>query len=357
MRTTGPLVLLCASLLTVAPAAGQPATPACDTLEVRRYDFWVGEWDVDNHNRAPSEPDGPLYPTGTATDRVYAILGGCAIVEHWEGALSWDHVLGFSVRAWDPERERWVAVLSWPSPAGTGFSVMEGDFDDGEGRLEAERTAPDGSPFRIRFRFADVTADSFRWIGARSTDDGDTWREFWTMDFERRDPVADRAVLNGPTRRIAERCADERARAFDFAIGDWVGEESRVGPGGEREVAPIELRAWSIMEGCAVMAFEGEGPPEDVFSVAAWVPAEERWVAYSIRRGDPRFRRWVGPTDPAGDGALTSAGRVGEDSPGRSRVRTTWTALSADRWRRVTATSSDGGATWRTVASAELERR
>lgn len=360
MRPTAPVVLLSASLLAAAPASAQTAAPACDTPEQRRYDFWIGEWDVENHNRDPADPDGPLHPTGRATDRVYAILGGCAIVEHWEGALVWDHVLGFSVRAYDPARGRWVAVLSWPSPAGAGFSVMEGTFVDGEGRLEAERTTPDGQPFRVRFRFADAAADSFRWIGARSTDAGETWREFWTMDFRRRDPVAAAGVLNGPTRRIAERCAAERARAFDFAIGDWAGEETRVAADGGEEARPISIRAWSIMEGCALMTFEGDGdgPPDDVFRVAAYVPAEERWVAYSLRRDDPRFRRWEGPADAAGDGTLTSAGRIGEEAAGEATpTRTTWTPLTEDRWRRETSVSTDGGATWSTVARVELERR
>lgn len=361
MRLAAPVVFLFfATVLAATPADAQPTPPACDSPEARRYDFWIGEWDVENHNRDPAEFDGPLHPTGSATDRVHAILGGCAIVEHWEGALSWDHVLGFSVRAFDPERERWVAVLNWPSPAGAGFSVLEGTFEDGEGHLRAERTTPDGRPFRMWFRFADVAPDSFRWIGARSNDAGETWREFWTMEFRRRDPVSRAAVLNGPTRRIADRCSDERARALDFAIGDWAGEETIVGSDGREQTRPVAARVWSIMEGCAVMVFEGEGegPVDDAFRVASYVPAEERWVAWSIRRDDPRFRRWEGPTDAGKDGSLTSTGRVGEEGTAADRrVRTTWTEFPDDRWRRETAVSSDGGATWRTVATAELERR
>lgn len=342
-------------LLTLAPSVA--AQPSCPSVEARAYDFWIGEWDVDNANRSPASPDAGLVPTGAGTDRVHAILGGCAIVEHWEGALTWDHVLGFSVRAYDAEREKWVAVLNWPGPAGPSFTVFRGAFEGGEGNLRGERWTPEGT-IRSWFRFVDVEDDAFRWIGARARGE-EPYREFWTMDFRRRDPVTDAALVNGPTRRIAERCSDPRARALDFAIGDWAGEETLVAGEEETTTRPIRIRAWSIMEGCAVTVLEGggEGEPEDAFAVAAYVPDLGRWVAFSIRREEPVFRRWDGPSEPSGDGTLVSGGLMERAAAGDPFLRVEWTSTSADRLRRVISRSDDDGATWRTLSTAELDRR
>lgn len=364
VRRTAALAALLALAL-AHPASGQDAAdpaadgraPSCPEPEARGYDFWIGEWDVENRNRNPQNPDAGLFPTGSATNRVHAILDGCAIVEHWEGALVWDHVLGFSVRAYDPERGTWVAVLNWPSPQGPGFSLLEGIFEDGAGNLRAERETPNGT-VRLWFRFADIEDDAFRWIGSRAPGD-EPWREFWTMEFRRRDPVTDGGLVNGPTRRIADRCAGERHRDYDFAIGDWAGEETVTGADGEETTRPVAVRVWSIMEGCALVVFEGEddGEPDDAFAVASYVPGDERWVAYSIERGGPVFRRWDGPADPAGPEPLESGSRVGESDPDAPLLKTAWTPLSADRWGREVSASTDGGETWRTIATVELERR
>lgn len=115
--------------VSVAPLfAGE--RPHCDRPEARQFDFWSGEWDVANRHRNPRAPeDRTWHDTGRGTDRVYPVLDGCAIVEHWEGHLVFDHVLGFSVRAWDPEKEAWVILLNWPTREGPGFALLEGRFE------------------------------------------------------------------------------------------------------------------------------------------------------------------------------------------------------------------------------------
>ena len=58
------------------PAAGSAATPApkpCSSPEYRQFDFWLGDWDVTEAGK----------PAGT--NRITAILGGCAVREEWKG--------------------------------------------------------------------------------------------------------------------------------------------------------------------------------------------------------------------------------------------------------------------------------
>lgn len=331
-------------------STGRDTEIACDAPGAREFDFWIGEWDVANRHRNPEKPeDDTWYETGLGTDRVHAILDGCAIVEHWDGALSFAHVRGFSVRAWDPEKRAWVLVLNWPSPRGPFFSVLEGGFEDGIGRFYNEVTGPDGNPVRVRYTFSDIGPDRLRWTGARSTDGGRAWRGFWRMEFRRRDPVADRALFHAPTRRIAERCARDRARVFDFLAGDWRGSEVPLAEPGEPR--QIEIRAFPILEGCAIMEFVRLGKGEadrKRFRVRSFLPEEERWVLYSLDRERPVFRRWESPD--AEDLALVS------ERPDGTLERIAWTPLSDDAYRRERSISEDGGSTWRPVARAEMER-
>lgn len=371
-------VLAAAGAATLAPAPPAAAWPHshpeessdCPAPEPREFDFWIGEWDVTNRQRNPAAPDDTtLYETGPATSRVYPILGGCAIVEHWEGDLVYGRVLGFSVRAWDPGRRVWTLLLEWPSPSAARFSTLDGRFEDGVGSFARERS--DGS--LVRYRFLDIEPRSFRWEGAASDDGGRSWSRFWVMDFRRREPPGARALLNGPS-RTTDRCPSERARAYDFLLGVWRGEERRLAPDGTtRQTRVIALEAWSILDGCAVMDFvtygsaeraSGEaarGPggaerepggaaPADRFRVRSFVASEDRWVQYSLDRDDPVFVRWSAST--AEDLVLTTT--RGEEET-LERVR--WLEVAPDRFRRDHAVSEDGGRTWRTIAEAELERR
>ncbi len=97
-RSATVVILAC-----MLPAAAWPQQPsasgaACDWPESREFDFWIGEWEVLNRHRAQGQDDPTWYQTGMATDRVFAAVGGCATVERWYGKLSFDEIVGFSVR-------------------------------------------------------------------------------------------------------------------------------------------------------------------------------------------------------------------------------------------------------------------
>ncbi len=80
-------------------------------LEARQFDFWPGEWDVVSRNRRPDDPQ--WYTTGAATNRVYAVVDGCGIVEHWRGEAFGQFIVGFSLRADITDRSfRWQQDLS-----------------------------------------------------------------------------------------------------------------------------------------------------------------------------------------------------------------------------------------------------
>ena len=171
LATTAILINLLLSLWT-APATAQSndePPPACPAPEARQFDFWIGDWDINNRHRNPQTPDDPTwFDTGAATNRVYAILDGCAIVEHWMGRLIFATIHGFSVRAYDPAKEQWVQyAIDNQTPV---FERAQGSFEDGTATLT---TQADAALFRETW--SPRSADKVLWKRETSTDDGASW--------------------------------------------------------------------------------------------------------------------------------------------------------------------------------------
>lgn len=312
----------------------------CSAPEQRAFDFWIGSWDVLNRNR---RPEGVLFhETGRATNRVYAVVGGCAIVEHWRGRAISRFIVGFSLRAWDPASREWRLVLLWPTTGKPSFGELRGEFRHGRGEFSLEREGPAGDPVINRFTFSDITANSLRWENATSRDGGRSWTGSWIMEFTRRDPVADGVLWNGPS-MTTRRCAGEEHRRFDSLLGEWSGERTDA----EGRASPVTVELVRILEGCAVMerVRSREGNWE-AFRVRAYEPDPGRWVEYGLD-SERRIlvRREAGPgddlvfrdVDPA-DGNLTRTRWEldGEGSP-------LWIVESADSpegdWSRQASVS------------------
>jgi hypothetical protein len=315
-------------LALAAPLPGQ-TPPRCPEPQAREFDFWLGEWDVENRQRNPqaSLGDTTLYATGSATDEVHPVLGGCAIVEHWFGELTHTTQRGFSVRAWEPERERWVLWLVWPGPAGVAFGRLEGTFANGRGEFRSERTGPRG-PITTRFRFSDIEPDAFTWSGAFAPAGGD-WTRFWVMDFTRRREGGPLGPFNGMDGGL-DACPEPEARAFDFLVGSWRSEDDTV-----------ELKARTILDGCALSQEESRfagGETRLRYAVRARETAAGAWAMVAIDDEDRGFSRWT--ADAGGDLRLL-------DEAGLRRVR--YEDVGADTFTRVEEASRDGGATWAIV--------
>lgn len=329
------------------PAAAQStASSPCSSPEARQFDFWLGDWDVRNLHRNPQTPDNPAwYDTGTATNRVYAILDGCAIVEHWMGQLSFATIRGFSVRAYNPEDEQWVLVLYWPGPQGGSFGVLEGTFRHGRGAFFSDFTNAQGQHVDNRFTFSDITPTSFRWDSATSTDGKITWKPGWIMEASRRDPVLDGPLFNGPAPGEATWCTTPEARAFDFSVGHWTGMQG---------AAAVTVQAYPMLNGCAVMEFvevAADPQPYKRFRVRAYDATLERWVQFAIDNQAPVFERLEGNFE---DAVATLTTLPGDDAP---LFRETWSPGADDTMQWTRETSTDGGVSWTEVADVELSRR
>lgn len=340
------------AVLMAGATLASAAQPIVDLPVRRQFDFWTGQWDVTN--RFWNAERGETIVPGAAL-RVYPILDGGALVEHYRGrSATGGDILGFSVRAYDPVTEQWVIVLNWPS-ADAPFWTMEGGFDVNRGVFFGESEQPDGRTRLGRYIFSDLLPGFYRWEGSVSFDDGATWaRPSYVMDGARRAPDAepfDDAWLHGED--IDQRCPGDERRALDFMDGSWEG-STRVpqADGTTIEFADARIESRPILAGCARMNLYthtgAENTEYGAFSVFAYDAQHEVWVAY-LTTGDGVFHRQEGRMI---DGELHLE-RTRDDG---AIERFRWSAIERDSYEWEGAESRDGGATWTVFATSTFRR-
>lgn len=185
---TGSLLLfMLATLDTVTVSAEEHSSRPCNSSEARAFDFWIGNWRIEQQI---------LHRDGTwlafdAESSVAPALDGCALVEHWEGSVQffWEdmhqpsQMKGLSVRAYDPQTQKWY--IHWMDTLTPHFGgAYAGNFAEGRGTFFREWEMAEGT--RVgRITFSDITADSVQWELAVSSDEGRNWTSLWVMNMHR----------------------------------------------------------------------------------------------------------------------------------------------------------------------------
>lgn len=220
----------------------------------RRFDFWIGDWDV---NLRIHQQDLSWQDSVEARARVYSILRGKAILELWESAP----IKGFSLRYYDPTEQKWVLWLNWPGENRAGMSRLEGRFRHGRGDFFGESRNAEGQTVISRFSFNDVSPKTMRWDDAYSSDGGKTWSNNWIMEWTRRAAEAVWPLPSpAPTFVDGTLCDQEPFRVHEVLAGDWSGKASE-GPG-ESAAQPASLEMRQVLDGCAVLGFLQAGDAE-----------------------------------------------------------------------------------------------
>ena len=266
--------------------------------ESRDFDFLIGEWDVLNRNRP--EDEGRWYDTGTATSRVYPVVAGCGVVEHWRGRAYGDFMVGFSVRAFNPQLGQWTLVLLWPNGGEPRFGEMVGGFRHNRGEFYSGGISAEGDTTLSRFTFSDITPNSLLWQEEASPDNGRSWTSGWIMEFTRREPLYQGPLMNGPALTTL-RCPGPEYRGMDFLIGEWEG--TAAADTTEAEGMGVWVEVAPILEGCGMMervTSMGQNSAWEIFRVRAYEPARERWVEYRLDTRWPVLQRLVAEVPAAG---------------------------------------------------------
>lgn len=164
-------ILVTARVAPAAASAGQATpTPApCASKEHHQFDFWIGEWDV-------TTPDGK--PAGHS--RIEGVLGGCALLEHWEGAGG---ASGKSLSLYVAADRQWNQT--WVDGQGDRI-VLTGGFEGGRMVLRNAWKAADGKAMRSELAWTPGADGSVRQVWRESNDDGATWTTTFDGLYRRR---------------------------------------------------------------------------------------------------------------------------------------------------------------------------
>jgi len=141
--------------------------------ELMLFGRLVGSWDVVATNLAP---DGTVRATNRGEWHFVWALRGRAVIdilispqlaEHAEGEPFFEY--GPTIRVYDPQLEAWRVTFNPTGSIGTTKLMAR---PDGDGIL-MEGRLPDDTP--TRWRFSEITEDSFLWQERDLADDGVTW--------------------------------------------------------------------------------------------------------------------------------------------------------------------------------------
>ena len=160
----------------LAPLLGDPRMEArhkqvqlaffpCDTMSAaRQFDFWIGDWDV-------YTPAKQL----AGTNSIQKILGGCVLLENWEGSLGGS---GKSMNWYNVQAGYWQQT--WVASGASQQEYRDGRLDGTTLRFLGERMTPQGKA-SVRLSFTPLAPNRVRQHAETSGDGGATWTT--TYDF------------------------------------------------------------------------------------------------------------------------------------------------------------------------------
>ncbi len=153
--------------------AGREAMRPCmHRPESRKFDFWVGEWDV-------KSPAG----TGAGSSSVKLLLEGCAVYENWTDGQGGE---GKSLNSYNAGLKMWQQF--WTDQYGTVTEYRESRWVDNSLEYMAHSFSPTGAPVLMKMTFTPVNPDLVRQFGATSADDGKTWTPSYDLYYHRKKP-------------------------------------------------------------------------------------------------------------------------------------------------------------------------
>jgi len=143
--------------------ADQNARPCEYSEQHRRFDFWIGEWDVFN-------PQGQQI----GSNEIEKILNGCVLFENWTSARS--GYFGKSFNYFDPSIGKWRQ--NWVDAAG-GIVWYEGEVKDGAMHFTGENIPMTGAKQLARVTLTPLSEGRVHHVIEQSTDEGKTWSVFF----------------------------------------------------------------------------------------------------------------------------------------------------------------------------------
>ena len=244
--------LISAIFLLTAVLSAQMISEDWQFPEARQFDFWIGEWKVNNRFK---QDNNSWKDQGGAEVKIYSVLDGKAVMEFWNGTgRDFKETKGFSLRYYDPEIEKWRLALNWPQPNYGGIFFLEGEFRHYRGEFFSERNTPDGEQIINRYTFCDITDSTLRWNDGVSLDSGKTWETNWIMEFSRTGsaPGWPSADEHFHTYENDSWNTTEEGKRFEELVGSWSGKAEITGPKGDI-TKKIFMDVWKVQNGASLL--------------------------------------------------------------------------------------------------------
>ncbi len=161
MRKAPTMTASAASSFIAALHTDRPAPDRAEKMGL--YGQLVGRWEMDG---AVYGDDGSKQ-TGRGEIHFGWVLEGRAVQDVWILAGLF---YGTTLRVYDPGIDAWH--IFWSDPLKQLYRRQVGRARGGDIVQEGR----DDNGAAVRWRFTEVTPDSFRWLGERSLDDGAHWQ-------------------------------------------------------------------------------------------------------------------------------------------------------------------------------------
>lgn len=144
------------------------AKPCPARAHRRRFDFWIGEWNV-------TGPGGKQ----AGSNRIDKSEDGCLLLENWTAASGGT---GKSVNFYDRHTGLWRQV--WVDSNG-GNLDLTGDFE-GESLVFKQVSSKGGNRVTFTLTFTPLPEGKVRQQGRQSTDDGKSWTTLYDLTYTRK---------------------------------------------------------------------------------------------------------------------------------------------------------------------------
>lgn len=204
----------------------------------RQFDFWLGEWDV---NLRVRQKDFTWKDQHKSVARIYSILDGKAILELW--SENQNGINGYSLRYYNPKKDKWDLWLNWAGKNRSGTSGMECIFRHKRGECFSERKIDEKTNLISRFTFSDAQPNSVRWDDAFSRDGGKTWSNNWIMEFSRR---KQKAPAIAKDKNLLTYFNGNRCDTPEFNVLKQISTNHKNNS---------KLRLYNILDGCIIIGF------------------------------------------------------------------------------------------------------
>jgi hypothetical protein len=159
------LAMFSLALGTFPPSSSIAQQANCTAPEYRQFDFWLGTWDVFDYS---SGSKGAM----AGTNRVVALLNGCAIQENW---VDTGGNKGTSYNSYFNLDKKWHQT--WVDDSGYRLEIA-GGFENGKMTLEGSHPGQRAGVTitnRLTWSLIDNNPNQVRQFWQQSRDGGATW--------------------------------------------------------------------------------------------------------------------------------------------------------------------------------------